>query len=82
MTAHANVKPLTYWLIHKGYTVRFTRRTPGEVAGILTTPEGSSNFTYTPAARTVNLPDHVVHLNEYGWEVTPDADQPPPAADK
>ncbi len=76
MTVRANVKPLTHWLIYKGYTVRFTHRAADEVAGVLTTPEGSVNFTYTPATRTVTLPERVVRLNEYGWEVTPDADPP------
>ena len=42
----------------------------------------SVDFTYAPATRTVTLPDQTVRLNEYGWEITPDADQPPPTADE
>jgi hypothetical protein len=79
MTPHANVKPLTHWLIYKGYTVRFTRRAPAAVAGVLTTPDGDEvDFTYAPDTRTVHLPGQTIYLNEYGWEATRGA---PPAAD-
>ena len=40
----ANVKPLTHWIIYKGYTVRFATRTPAEVTGTLTTPAGPVDF--------------------------------------
>ena len=80
MTPRANVKPLTHWLIYKGYTVRFTQRAATIVAGVLTTPAGPLAFTYDPVTRAVTLPDRVIHLNEYGWEVTPDPTPPPRAA--
>lgn len=64
-----NVKPLTHWLIYKGYKVRFKTRTSAEVTGVLTTATGAVEFSYDPAALVVTLPDQRVTINEYGWEV-------------
>jgi hypothetical protein len=64
----ANVKPLTHWIIYKGYTVRFTQRSPDEVAGLLTTPQGQVAFRYEPQTLTIHLPDRTVRINEFGWE--------------
>ena len=66
----ANVKPLTHWVIYKGYNVRFTARSGREVRGVLTTPEGPLDFVYDPAARTIHLPDAILIINDYGWEVS------------
>lgn len=66
----ANVKPLTHWIIYKKYTVRFQQRTPEAVTGLLTTPTGEVPFTYDPRAMTIQLPDQIVTINEYGWEVS------------
>lgn len=66
----ANVKPLTHWIIYKKYTVRFQQRTPQAVTGLLTTPAGEVPFTYDPQTMTIHLPDEVVVINEYGWEVS------------
>lgn len=68
----ANVKPLTHWVIYKGYTVRFSKRTPAEVTGTLTTPDGPVAFSYAPDAMRVELPDRVVHINQHGWELHED----------
>ncbi|RIK56192.1 MAG: hypothetical protein DCC57_03765 [Chloroflexi bacterium] len=70
--SHNNVKPLTHWVIYRGYQVRFTARREGEVRGVLTTPAGPVEFTYDPAARTIHLPDATLAINEYGWEVSRD----------
>lgn len=64
-----NVKPLTHWIIYKGYRVRFTLRTPGQVKGLLTTPTGEIEFSYQPSDRVITLPDTTVAINEYGWEI-------------
>jgi hypothetical protein len=66
---HANVKPLTHWVIYKGYRVRFTERTASAVRGVLTTPEGAVDFHYDPLAKVVYLPDAAITINDYGWEV-------------
>ncbi len=67
----ANVKPLTHWAIYKGYKLRFRRRAPEHVTGVLTTPAGDEmTFDYLPAARLVRLADAEVHIDEFGWEVT------------
>ncbi|MCC6169570.1 MAG: hypothetical protein IT329_20290 [Caldilineaceae bacterium] len=68
--SHSNVKPLTHWVIYRGYQVRFTARREGEVCGVLTTPAGPVEFTYDSAARTIYLPDATLTINEYGWEVS------------
>ena len=65
----ANVKPLTHWIIYKGYTVRFAKRTPAEVTGTLTTPDGPVDFSYAPDAMRIELPTRVVRINEHGWEL-------------
>jgi hypothetical protein len=65
----ANVKPLTHWIIYRGYTVRFTKRSPTEIAGVLTTPDGPVNFTYDPTAMRVQLPAEQIQINEHGWEL-------------
>ena len=65
----ADVKPLTHWIIYRGYRVRFKSRDPQRVAGILTTPDGPVEFTYEPHTMTVQLPDEWITLNEHGWEL-------------
>ena len=66
----ANVKPLTHWVIYKGYAVRFTARSSEGVAGWLTLPNGDQlAFRYDPAARVVALPERRITINDYGWEV-------------
>jgi hypothetical protein len=65
----ANVKPLTHWIIYKGYTVRFGRRSPQEVTGVLKTPQGEIAFRYDPQAMIVTLGEAQVHINEHGWEI-------------
>lgn len=67
----ANVKPLTHWLIYRGYSVRFGRRRPELVQGILTTPEGDVPFDYAPQTMTIHLPDRAIAINQYGWEIGP-----------
>lgn len=64
-----NVKPLTHWVIYKGYKVRFKERTPEQVTGVLTTADGEMAFSYDPVKRVVTLPDARVVINEYGWEL-------------
>ena len=64
----ANVKPLTHWLIYRGYTVRFHQRAPRSVQGVITAPDGTFDFEYDPESLTIRLPDAVVTINEYGWE--------------
>ncbi|MBP8293103.1 MAG: hypothetical protein KAX65_10035 [Caldilineaceae bacterium] len=67
----ANVKPLTHWVIYKGYSVRFTARSPEAVAGWLTLPTGEQlAFRYDPAALVVALPERRITINDYGWEVS------------
>jgi hypothetical protein len=68
-----NVKPLTHWVIYKKYAVRFKERQPQSVTGILTTPGGAVPFTYDPQQKTIQLPDGIVAINEYGWEVHQEA---------
>ena len=63
------VKPLTHWIIYKGYKVRFKVRTPAQVTGVLTTALGEVEFSYDPTTLVVTLPDQRVTINEYGWEV-------------
>ncbi len=65
-----DVKPLTHWIIYRGYKVRFTQRQPTSVAGILTTDAGTVRFTYDPTTYTVQLPDERVVINAYGWELS------------
>lgn len=65
-----NVKPLTHWIIYRGYKVRFTARTPGSVAGVLTRPDGEVSFQYDPNTQRVDLPDEQIMINEYGWELS------------
>lgn len=65
----ADVKPLTHWAIYKGYLVRFTARGEAEVRGVLTTAQGPVDFVYNPATRTIRLPDNILTINEYGWEI-------------
>jgi hypothetical protein len=66
----ANVRPLTHWIIYKGYSVRFTARSPAAVAGWLTPPNGDQlAFRYDPAARVVALPGRRITINDYGWEI-------------
>ena len=64
-----SVKPLTHWVIYKGYKVRFKDRSPALVTGVLTTPAGEVEFTYEPTSKVVTLPDLRVTINDYGWEL-------------
>lgn len=64
-----SIKPLAMWAIHNQWTIRFTRRTPDEAQGELNTPGGLVPFRYEPESRRLHLPDRVVHLDPYGWEV-------------
>lgn len=73
-----DVKPLTHWVIYKGYTVRFTGRHPQRAEGVLTTPEGARvHFVYDAANRVITLPDERIRINEYGWEVERIRHEPP-----
>jgi hypothetical protein len=66
-----DVKPLTHWVIYKGYSVRFTARRPEAVTGWLTLSTGVQiAFQYDPAARVVTLPDRRITFNDYGWEIS------------
>jgi hypothetical protein len=65
----ADVKPLTHWLIYRGYSVRFSRRRPESVQGVIATPEGELAFDYEPQSMTIHLPDRTVVINQYGWEI-------------
>lgn len=65
-----NVKPLTHWIIYRGYKVRFTQRTPGCVIGVLTRPDGEVGFQYNPDTLCVDLPDERIIINQYGWELS------------
>ena len=89
MTMRANVKPLTHWLIYKGYTVRFTSRSPDAVTGIMTTPDGPVPFRYNPQTMRIDLDmthnagfeedrdtdceKTTITINEHGWEIKQDA---------
>jgi hypothetical protein len=66
---NVNVKPLTHWVIYRGYKMRFTSRAPDAVTGILITPAGEIKFRYEPTALLVHLPDQRITINEYGWEL-------------
>ena len=68
----ANVKPLTHWIIYKGYSVRLGRRSPEEVEGVLNTGCGSIPFRYDPRSGIIHLPDEEIHINEHGWEINAD----------
>ena len=70
----ANVKPLTHWIIYRGYKVRFKERTPQKVSGLLTTPEGAVDFQYDPVEMLVCLPDERIRINEHGWELEKESD--------
>ena len=71
MSARANVKPLMHWMIYRHYTVRITERAANQVTGIITTPDGTINFRYDPAAMIIHLPEKSIAINEYGWEIEP-----------
>ncbi len=79
-TMRANVKPLTHWIIYRGYTVRFLTRTAAAVSGLLTTPDGELPFDYDPAGMVVRLPAATVRINAHGWELerTPAESEEPP----
>lgn len=65
-----DVKPLTHWVIYKGYKVRFTERSAGRAAGVLTTPEGAQiAFTYDAGECMVTLPGERIRINQHGWEL-------------
>jgi hypothetical protein len=63
-----NVKPLVHWAIHKQFKLRFSKREPHEVTGILTTPDGQVPFRYEPETRRIHLPDETIEINAHGWE--------------
>lgn len=67
----ANVKPLTHWVIYRGYKVRFGERGAGLVTGVLTTPQGELDFRYDPVARLIELPAARIAIDEFGWEIGP-----------
>lgn len=65
-----DVKPLTHWIIYKGYRVRFKHRSAERVEGILTTLDGAEiPFIYHPAEGAVHLPGARIRINEHGWEL-------------
>lgn len=64
-----SIKPLTHWVIYKGYKVRFRERSPARVTGVLTTPTGEVAFAYDPTGKVITLPEMQVTINEYGWEL-------------
>lgn len=66
-----SVRPLARWAILQQWTLRYTERGDEIVSGVFTTPAGSIPFHYEREARLIHLPDRVVQLDEYGWEVNP-----------
>lgn len=72
---HANVKPLTHWVIYRGYKVRFTARDATRVTGVLTAADGTAvSFRYDPIAMVVALPGERITLNVHGWEIQKEQD--------
>jgi hypothetical protein len=65
----ANVKPLTHWLIYRGYSVRFKERSLQQVTGVLTTADGPVEFAYDPETMVVHLPTERITINQHGWEL-------------
>ncbi len=64
----ADLRPLTYWVIHEKYKVRFKKRSPELVQGIVTTLAGEElDFDYYPEKLTVHLPDRVISIDYGGW---------------
>lgn len=71
-----DVKPLTHWVIYKGYRIRFTERRVGRAEGVLSLPEGAElRFSYDAAERVVQLPGERIRINEYGWELEHNHDE-------
>lgn len=71
-----NVKPLTHWIIYKGYRVRFKHRDAERAEGILTTLDGAEiPFIYYAAEGAVHLPGVRVRINEHGWELEHSRDE-------
>ena len=65
-----DVKPLTHWVIYKGYKVRFTERSNGQAVGLLTTEDGEQiAFTYDAGQCVVTLPSERIRINQHGWEL-------------
>ncbi len=65
-----NVKPLTHWVIYKGYRVRFRERSTDLIAGIVTTPEGKEiPFRYAPASKHLHIAGQRIAINDHGWEL-------------
>ncbi len=63
-----NLKPLTYWVIHENYSVRFKSRTPEKVQGVVSNAEGDEvEFDYYPDSMQIELPDRIITVNEGGW---------------
>jgi hypothetical protein len=70
-----NVKPLTHWIIYRGYKVRFTDRGTAVVAGVLTAGDGTEvDFRYESANKVIFLPGERITINEHGWEVKKEID--------
>lgn len=64
----ANLRPLTYWVIHEKYKVRFSKRTKELVQGIITTEAGEEiTFDYEPENMIVRLLDKTLQINHGGW---------------
>lgn len=71
-----NVKPLTHWVIYRGYKVRFTSRSPQAVTGILTLPAGADlAFRYDPVQQVIFLAGERITINEFGWETEKDSEE-------
>ena len=70
LNLRTNVKPLVHWAIYKHFILRFTKRSPTMIEGILTTPQGKVKFEYDPQAMTVRLPEEQIAINEHGWELS------------
>lgn len=64
-----STKPLVLWAARKQWSLRFAERTPVEVAGIFTTPDGPLHFRYEAESRRIHLSGETILVNEYGWEV-------------
>lgn len=65
-----DVKPLTRWAIYKGSKLRFRRRTPESVTGVLTDASGNEMaFEYMPQTLVLHIGNEQIRMDEYGWEV-------------
>jgi len=64
-----NVKPLVHWAIYKKYILRFKKREPTQVTGILKTAQDTLSFKYNPQTMSIDLPTEKIFINEHGWEL-------------